>query len=174
MYSVISSVPFGPNTSIGSGRLPKLWGGAEDQIGIADRVIHVTMRQKRHFDVRRVQGLDAVLVSGSGPSHHPGPKSTRYGVSRTTMAVAGPELSGFQPGTPVPSSTTCVIAEGLLSAAGDCAAGDGATDIASQNIRKTASGVSRRVTVDLLIYFGAGRGGSRPSWRIIPMSSRTA
>src|SRR5438552_11786891 len=38
----------------------------------------------------------------------PGPKSTRYGVPLTTMAVAGPERSGSGSGVPVPSMTTRV------------------------------------------------------------------
>src|SRR6185503_14795384 len=38
----------------------------------------------------------------------PAPMSTRYGVSLTTIAVAGPERSGSAGGFPVPSSTTWV------------------------------------------------------------------
>src|SRR6266508_3278149 len=38
----------------------------------------------------------------------PAPKSTRYGVSLTTTAVAGPERSGSAGGLPVPSRTTRV------------------------------------------------------------------
>src|SRR5260370_3519783 len=38
----------------------------------------------------------------------PGPKSTRYALLSTTMAVAGPERSGSGTGVPVPSSTTRV------------------------------------------------------------------
>src|SRR5229473_2706529 len=42
----------------------------------------------------------------------PGPKSTRYGVPLTTMAVAGPERSGSGRGVPVPSMTICVVGVG--------------------------------------------------------------
>src|SRR5437867_2937821 len=38
----------------------------------------------------------------------PGPKSTRYGVPLTTMAVRGPERSGPGSGVPVPSMMTRV------------------------------------------------------------------
>src|SRR5688572_10508169 len=39
----------------------------------------------------------------------PGPKSTRYGVPLTTIAVAGPERSGSGLGVPVPSRTMRVF-----------------------------------------------------------------
>src|SRR5688572_24474427 len=39
----------------------------------------------------------------------PGPKSMRYGVPLTTIAVAGPERSGSGLGVPVPSKTTRVF-----------------------------------------------------------------
>src|SRR5687767_9906015 len=39
----------------------------------------------------------------------PGPKSMRYGVPSTTIAVAGPERSGSGLGVPVPSRTTRVF-----------------------------------------------------------------
>src|SRR6185436_15052136 len=38
----------------------------------------------------------------------PGPKSTRYAVSLTTIAVAGPDRSGVAAGVPVPRRTTFV------------------------------------------------------------------
>src|SRR5258708_4372373 len=42
----------------------------------------------------------------------PGPKSTRYGVPLTTMAVAGPERAGSGRGVPVPSMTICDVGVG--------------------------------------------------------------
>jgi hypothetical protein len=38
----------------------------------------------------------------------PGPKSTRYGTSSTTIATAGPNRSGSAFGVPVPRRTSCV------------------------------------------------------------------
>src|SRR6476620_8606645 len=55
----------------------------------------------------------------------PGPKSTRYGVSFTTIAVAGPDRSGVGPGVPVPRRTILVCA---VVRAGGCAA---VVDVAS-------------------------------------------
>src|SRR4030095_6141283 len=46
----------------------------------------------------------------------PGPKSTRYTSSSTTMAVAGPDRSGSGPGVPVPSSTTRGRIDGAVAA----------------------------------------------------------
>src|SRR6266853_6214022 len=58
----------------------------------------------RHLTVTGVQ-TRALPIS-------PGPKSTRYGVPLTTIAVAGPERSGSGRGVPVPSMTICVVGVG--------------------------------------------------------------
>src|SRR5256885_309998 len=53
----------------------------------------------------------------------PGPKSMRYGVSLTTMAVAGPARFGSGRGVPVPSMTTRAEPFERVVSCDDCTAG---------------------------------------------------
>jgi hypothetical protein len=62
----------------------------------------------------------------------PGPKSIRYAVSFTTIAVAGPDLSGVAAGVPVPSRTTFVWSDCAGVEACD-AVSDAVTNAMAQN-----------------------------------------
>src|ERR1700680_806205 len=67
------------------------------------------MREEHHAQLRRFQCLNpSVHGSLRTPQTTPGPASTRYAVSLTTMAVAGSDRSGSGGGSPVPKSTPCV------------------------------------------------------------------
>src|SRR5688572_18664823 len=79
----------------------------------------------------------------------------RYGVSLTTMAVAGPERSGSGFGVPVPSKTICVLSGAGLSPDWENAASDERDSIAAMTEAKMSRPAAERNAADEATRFDA-------------------
>jgi hypothetical protein len=77
-----------------------------DQVRVPSGVVLVQMSEKGDGDFRRMERRNALSNAPCARRMTPAPKSTRYAVPLTTMAVAGPERAMSNPGVPVPSITT--------------------------------------------------------------------
>jgi len=53
--------------------------GAENQVGVSDRVIHVPVGQEHHVKIDRQERFDTFLVSGSRTANHSGAEVNQIG-----------------------------------------------------------------------------------------------